>query len=127
MPIIKHISIHSTPLSNIEYILNGDKNDEMKFATGINCTANPQSAYDELRRTFEYYAKERFFKLDLNFQEFQNDEKSKSKEKVRIHHYVQSFDPKENVTPDEAHKIGIEWAKKTFGENMQVIVSTHLD
>lgn len=24
MPIIKHISIHSTPLSNIEYILNGD-------------------------------------------------------------------------------------------------------
>lgn len=127
MPIIKHISIHSTPLSNIEYILNGDKNDEMKFATGINCTANPQSAYDEFRRTFEYYAKERFFKSDLNFQEFQNDEKSKSKEKVRIHHYVQSFDPKENVTPDEAHKIGIEWAKKTFGENMQVIVSTHLD
>lgn len=127
MPIIKHISIHSTPLSNIEYILNGEKNDEMKFATGINCTANPQSAYDEFRRTFEYYAKERFFKSDLNFKEFQNDEKSKSKEKVRIHHYVQSFDPKENVTPDEAHKIGIEWAKKTFGENMQVIVSTHLD
>ncbi|MBD5443924.1 MAG: relaxase/mobilization nuclease domain-containing protein [Lachnospiraceae bacterium] len=124
MPIIKHISIHSTPLSNIEYILNGDKNDEMKFATGLNCTANPQSAYDEFRRTFEYYAKERFFKSDLNFQ---NDEKKKSKEKVRIHHYVQSFDPKENVTPDEAHKIGIEWAKKTFGENMQVIVSTHLD
>lgn len=124
MPIIKHISIHSTPLSNIEYILNGDKNDEMKFATGLNCTSNPQSAYDEFRRTFEYYAKERFFKSDLNFQ---NDEKTKSKEKVRIHHYVQSFDPKENVTPDEAHKIGLEWAKKTFGENMQVIVSTHLD
>ena len=127
MPIIKHISIHSTPLSNIEYILNGDKNDEMKFATGINCTANPQSAYDEFRRTFEYYAKERFFKSDLNYQNFQSDEKKKSKEKVRIHHYVQSFDPKENVTPEEAHKIGIEWAKKTFGENMQVIVSTHLD
>ena len=67
MPIIKHISIHSTPLSNIEYILNGDKNDEMKFATGLNCTPNPQSAYDEFRRTFEYYAKERFFKSDLNY------------------------------------------------------------
>ncbi|MGN0602689.1 MAG: relaxase/mobilization nuclease domain-containing protein [Oscillospiraceae bacterium] len=127
MPIIKHISIHSTPLSNIEYILNGDKNDEMRFATGLNCTPNPQSAYDEFRRTFEYYAKERFFKSDLNFEEFKNGEKTKSKEKVRIHHYVQSFDPKENVTPDEAHKIGIEWAKKTFGENTQVIISTHLD
>lgn len=127
MPIIKHISVHSTPLSNIEYILNGDKNDEMKFATGLNCTPNPQSAYDEFRRTFEYYAKERFFKSDLNLQETIKDENNKFKEKVRIHHYVQSFDPKENVTPDEAHKIGIEWAKKTFGENTQVIISTHLD
>lgn len=127
MPIIKHISVHSTPLSNIEYILNGDKNDEMKFATGLNCTDNPQSAYDEFRRTFEYYAKERFFKSDLNSQEMKNDENGRSKEKVRIHHYVQSFDPKENVTPDEAHKIGIEWAKKTFGENTQIIISTHLD
>ncbi len=49
MPIIKHISIHSTPLSSIEYILNGEKNDEMKFATGLNCSVNPQSAYDEFR------------------------------------------------------------------------------
>ncbi|MCM1382636.1 MAG: relaxase/mobilization nuclease domain-containing protein, partial [Muribaculaceae bacterium] len=105
----------------------GEKNDEMKFATGLNCSVNPQSAYDEFRRSFEYYAKERFFKSDLNFQNFNSDEKTKSKEKVRIHHYVQSFDPKENVSPEEAHKIGIEWAKKTFGENMQVIVSTHLD
>lgn len=127
MPIIKHISIHSTPLSNIEYILNGEKNDEMKFATGLNCSVNPQSAYDEFRRSFEYYAKERFFKSDLKYQNFKSDKKIKSKENVRIHHYVQSFDPKENVTPEEAHKIGIEWAKKTFGENMQIIVSTHLD
>lgn len=118
MPIIKHVSIHSTPLSNFEYILNGDKNDEMKFATGLNCTVNPQSAYDEFRNIFEYYAKERFYKSDI---------KTKSKEKVRIHHYIQSFDPKENVTPEEAHKIGVEWAKKTFGEDIKVIVSTHLD
>ena len=54
IPIIKHISIHSTPLSNIEYILNGDKNNEMKFATGINCTANPQNAYDEFRITRDF-------------------------------------------------------------------------
>lgn len=127
MPIIKHVSIHSTPLSNFEYILSGDKNDEMKFATGLNCTTNPQSAYDEFRRIFEYYAKERFFKSELNFKDLKTDKNSKSKEKVRIHHYIQSFDPTENITPDEAHKIGIEWAKKTFGENIKVIVSTHLD
>lgn len=127
MPIIKHISIHSTPLSNIEYILNGDKNGDMKFATGLNCSVNPQSAYDEFRRTFEMNAKERFFKSEMDLKNYGSEEKPRFKEKVRIHHYIQSFDPKENVTPEEAHKIGLEWAKKTFGENMQVIVSTHLD
>ena len=43
MPIVKYVAVHSTPLSNIEYILNGDKNDDMKFATGLNCTADPHT------------------------------------------------------------------------------------
>lgn len=127
MPVVKYVAVHSTPLSNIEYVLNGDKNDEMKFATGLNCTADPQSAYNEFRRVFEINSKERFFKSEMDLKNYGTDEKPKYKEKVRIHHYIQSFDPKENVTPEEAHRIGIEWAKKTFGENMQVIVSTHLD
>lgn len=127
MPIIKYVAIHSTPLSNIEYILNGEKNDEMKFATGLNCTADPQSAYNEFRRVFELCAKERFFKSEMDLNNYGTDDKPKHKEKVRIHHYIQSFSPDENVTAEEAHKIGIEWAKKTFGENFQVLVSTHLD
>ena len=126
MPIVKYIAVHTTPLSNIEYILNGDKNDEMKFATGINCTANPQEAYDEFRRTFEICAKERFFKSEI-IADKDKSEKPKQKEKVRIHHYIQSFSPDENVTPEEAHQIGIEWAKKVFGNDHQVIVSTHVD
>lgn len=124
MPIVKYVAVHTTPLSNIEYILNGDKNDEMKFATGINCTANPQGAYDEFRRTFEICAKERFFKSEIVADK---SDKPKKKEKVRIHHYIQSFSPNENVSPDEAHRIGIEWAKKVFGNNHQIIVSTHVD
>ena len=126
MPIVKYVAVHTTPLSNIEYILNGDKNDEMKFATGINCTANPQEAYDEFRRTFEICAKERFFKSEI-VADKDKSEKPKQKEKVRIHHYIQSFSPDENVTPEEAHQIGIEWAKKVFGNDHQVIVSTHVD
>lgn len=124
MPIVKYVAVHTTPLSNIEYILNGDKNDEMKFATGINCTANPQGSYDEFRRTFEICAKERFFKSEIVADK---SDKPKKKEKVRIHHYIQSFSPNENVSPDEAHRIGIEWAKKVFGNNHQIIVSTHVD
>ena len=80
MPIVKYVAVHTTPLSNIEYILNGDKNDEMKFATGINCTANPQEAYDEFRRTFEICAKERFFKSEI-VADKDKSEKPKQKEK----------------------------------------------
>lgn len=124
MPIVKYIAVHSTPLNNIEYILNGEKNDEMKFATGLNCNANVQDAYDEFRRTFELCARERFYKTGIEVKEAKN---AKSKVKIRLHHYIQSFDPKDNVSPEEAHQIGIEWAKETFGKNIQIIVSTHLD
>ena len=31
------------------------------------------------------------------------------------------------VSPEEAHKIGVEWAEKVFGRDHQVIVTTHVD
>lgn len=119
MPIIKHISIHTTPLKSIEYICNGDKTDEMKFVSGINCPTNSEQAYDFFCRNFERHSGERFYKKSL-------DENSK-KEKIRLHHYIQSFSPDENINPEQAHEIGKEWAKKVFGDNFQVIVSTHID
>ena len=119
MPIVKYVAVHSTPQANIKYILNGEKNDEMKFAEGLNCTADTQKAYEELCRTFELFAKERFYKTNIS--------ESAKKEKVRIHHYIQSFAPDEKITAEEAHQIGVEWAKRVFGENHQVIVSTHVD
>lgn len=123
MPIIKHIAVHKHPLALIRYILNGDKNDEMKYASGLNCSADPEAAYNEFKSAFETFSGERFFKESF---EKADDEKIRSKEKVRLHHYIQSFAPGE-VTPEEAHKIGVEWAKKVFGNNHQVLISTHLD
>lgn len=41
-------------------------------------------------------------------------------------HGVQSFKPGE-ITPEEAHKIGVELANILWGDNYEVIVSTHLD
>lgn len=119
MPIVKHISIHTTPLSSIEYIVNGDKTDEMKYVSGINCPTEVNQAYDFFRRSFEKYSGERFYKKTLN--------ENVKKEKVRLHHYIQSFSPEEKITPEQAHEIGKEWAKKMFGENFQVIISTHID
>lgn len=119
MAIIKHIAIHRSPLKLIQYILNGSKTDEMRFATGLNCSAVPESAYEEMGDVFEKFAKERFFKKSQNAN-------VEGKEKIRLHHYIQSFKPNE-ITPEQAHRIGVEWAEKVFGRDHQVLITTHID
>lgn len=79
MAIVKHIAIHRSPLKLIRYILNGNKTDEMKLATGLNCTTNPESVYEEMGNTFERFAKERFSKKSQNAD-------VGGKEKIRLHH-----------------------------------------
>lgn len=125
MAVMKHIAIHGSPLKLIRYILNGNKTDEMRFATGLQVTPNVAAAYMEMSANFENFSGERFYKKTLNRKNLDED-KTLQKEKIRLHHYIQSFKPGE-VTPEEAHRIGVEWAKKVFGENHQVLVTTHID
>ena len=47
-------------------------------------------------------------------------------DKILAHHYVQSFSPNENITPELAHKIGEELAE-CVAPGFQVIVATHID
>lgn len=122
MPIVKHIAIHQYPMKLIEYVMRGDKTDECKFVDGLNCTADEESCFEEMRTTYETFKGERFYKRSLDY----IDEEKRKKENVRLHHYIQSFSPGE-VTPEEAHRIGLEWAEKVFGKNHQVLVSTHVD
>lgn len=42
------------------------------------------------------------------------------------HHFIQSFAPNDNVTPETVHRFGVEYAKLCF-PNYQVVVSTHID
>ena len=46
---------------------------------------------------------------------------------VKAIHYIQSFDPKDNITPETAFKIGKLFITKAFGKNAQVVLATHLD
>lgn len=46
----------------------------------------------------------------------------------RYYHVVQSFNPKDNISPEKAHKIGVKLAKKQFGDKgYEVGVFTHTD
>lgn len=42
------------------------------------------------------------------------------------YHGYQSFQTGE-VTPEEAHKIGMETARRMWGENYEIVVTTHLN
>lgn len=115
MAYVKHTAIHTTPKAHLKYILNPDKNEKMKYVTGICCGDDLETAYDNFKEIFEKYN-------DENFDNCGTFQKS-GKRNIRIHSYTQSFDS--SVSPEEAHRIGVEWAKKVFGENRPIIVSTH--
>ena len=47
-------------------------------------------------------------------------------DKILSHHYVQSFSPNEKITPELAHKIGVELAERV-APGFQIVVATHID
>ncbi len=61
------------------------------------------------------------------YKDFENMRKAFGQDKgVIAHHYYQSFQKDDNITPELAHQTGIELAKKMF-PNFQVVISTHID
>lgn len=80
-----------------------DEELERKLVTGQNCS--PEFADREFIATREAYRKE---------------------SKTWFHHYTQSFSPQENITPEEAHKIAVEFASKAWPD-YEVVIATHLD
>lgn len=87
----------------IRYVENDDKTDKKLFVHGINCPT--ERAYECMMAT-----KQRYGRLGGNL----------------AYHGYQSFAEGE-VTPEECHKIGIETAKRMWGDKYEVIVTTHLN
>lgn len=126
MPIVKHISVHTGVNKFLAYIENAHKTKEKTLVTGNQIEVDVESAIRAFKQTYEYYSTDKF--QSQNIYEDKNDKGHlKNHNKILLHHYVQSFDPKEKITPEEANAIGVEWAKKTFGNDFQFIVSTHVD
>lgn len=87
----------------LNYVENSDKTDQTMYVSGINCPK--KMAYEQMMTT-----KRRYGKLGGN---------------VAYHGY-QSFQAGE-VSPEEAHRIGIETAKRMWGDNYEIVVTTHLN
>lgn len=87
----------------IRYVENDSKTDHTAFVTGINCSKH--NAYHEM-----VAVKRRFGERGKHI----------------AYHGYQSFAEGE-VTPEEAHQIGVETARMMWGAKYQVVVTTHLN
>lgn len=87
----------------IAYAKDEEKTEREFYVDGINC--NPATA-----RTQFITVKQSFGKVDG----------------IQAYHGYLSF-KEQNITPELAHKIGMEFAKEVWGERFQVLVTTHLN
>ena len=88
----------------VRYIVNPEKTEQSYFTAVLNCSS-PEHAFREMTET-----KKRWRKTGG----------------VLGYHFIQSFAPGE-VTPEQAHEIGMEFARRMFGERYEVVIGTHLD
>ena len=105
----KKITAHQYVADTISYVLSPENKhgDEKCFkATCLNCVNDGSESLAE-----QFYWTRKAFDKD---------------NKILAHHYVQSFSPNENVTPELAHQIGVELMQKV-APNFQVVISTHVD
>lgn len=88
----------------IDYAVNPDKTEQRLFESCLNCSS-VENASRDMERT-----KRRYNKMGG----------------IQGYHIIQSFKPGE-LTPEQTHAIGVEFAKRLFGERFEVVIGTHLD
>jgi len=101
MATIKRLSSKGRIKNIINYVLNKEKTDD-RIISGKDCS--PINAIMAMNTTKNIYNKT---------------------EGITYHHIIQSFKPEE-VTPEKAHRIGLELAEKQF-KNHEVLIATHKD
>ena len=76
-----------------------------------------ESAYLQMRLVYDQFAKDHF----------NSPPPLQGKGSVKAIHYIQSFSPDDNVTPELAHKIAKAFLRKAFGDDVQAVIATHVD
>ena len=89
----------------MEYTTDQMKTEKQLYVTGVNCSDEPNVAARQFMQTKKSFGKT---------------------EGLQCMHGYQSFKPGE-VTPEVAHKIGLELAKRVWGDKFEVLVSTHVN
>jgi hypothetical protein len=105
MAYVKRLTIHRTLLKSLQYIENPKKTNEKILVSSNKCSQDTKVAIKEMRILKEMHEKE---------------------DGIQGFHFIQSF-KKGEISEEQAHQIGREWAAKFIENNYQFILSTHTD
>ncbi|NLS48206.1 relaxase/mobilization nuclease domain-containing protein [Lactococcus lactis] len=97
----------------LEYIINAKKTMNETLVSG-HALNNVHNAEFEMLRT-------RCFAQKLK------GHYSNGKDEVFAHHIIQSFDPKDNITPEQAHEIGEKMMLQFTEGKHEFVIATHVD
>ena len=117
MPYCKSVAIHGHVDKTLSYILDPDKTEELLYTSSINCMTEADLAYTQMKTVYEQYSR----------RSYDAPQSKSGKSAVKAIHYIISFADSENVTPELAHKIGMTFVRKMFGDNVQAVIATHVN
>ena len=87
------------------------------MTTSLNCTTDAEQAYEQMKLVYNQFARDRFT----------SPPPLVGNGTVKAIHYIQSFSPDDNITPELAHRIAKAFVAKAFGKDMQAVIATHVD
>lgn len=88
----------------LEYAKDEEKTEQQFFVTGINCNAD--------------HARDQFVAIKQQYNKTDG---------IQAYHGYLSFKDTDNISPEQAHQIGVAFADKMWGERFQIVVTTHLN
>ncbi|HBJ1645860.1 hypothetical protein FDA48_05840 [Clostridium botulinum] len=106
-------NIHNNVARSLDYITNPQKTEKQLLVSGVNC-----------------YQPEDFVKTAKEFKQIRDKflkSKKTNKKPILAHHYLISFDPKDNVDSQKAHELSIKIIDRFLKKQYQAVLSTHID
>lgn len=107
MAITKIIKVKANANAAINYVRNPDKTNERLLVSYDGCSESNI---------------ELCFKMALA-----NKTVNQNNNCVLAYHFIQSFAPTDEVTPEQAHELGMKFMEQTFGGKYSFVCATHVD
>ena len=98
--------------------MNPAKTEDGKLVSAFQCTPEAVIAAKEFQTTAEL--------ADSIKNEKQKYSQS-GRRAILAYHMIQSFDVDDNLTPEQVHEIGKEWAEEVLGGKFEYVIATHTD